>query len=152
VRLHDALNLNSRALNWSVYPLDRLSTGPLRLVCLSTGPLRLVRLSTRPPIHWTAYPLVRLDRSANAPDPTPPKAHIVTPTTQSVHSIEACYKTPVGHFHVEQQEAHKKVEVQHPRHVKPKTGPIEEASRPEITTDTNEGEAKRGVAGGIGDP
>jgi hypothetical protein len=39
-----------------------------------------------------------------------------TPTTQSVHSIKACYKTPVGHFHI-QHEALRKVEVQHPRHV-----------------------------------
>jgi dipeptidase len=42
-----------------------------------------------------------------------------TPTTQSVHSIEACYKTPVGHFHVE-HEAHRKVEVQHPRYANPR--------------------------------
>jgi hypothetical protein len=42
-----------------------------------------------------------------------------TPTTQSVHSIEACYKTPIGHFHVE-HEALRKVEAQHPRHVNPR--------------------------------
>jgi hypothetical protein len=65
--------------------------------------------------------------SAKAPDSTPPNAHMGTPTTQSVHSIEA----PVGHFHVE-HEALRKVEVQHPRHVcKPKTCRKEEASRPE---------------------
>jgi hypothetical protein len=52
--------------------------------------------------------------------PTPPNAHMGTSTTQSVHSsIEACYKTPVGHFHVE-HEAHGKVEVQHPRYVNPR--------------------------------
>ena len=54
--------------------------------------------------------------SAKAPDPTPPNAHMGTPTTQSIHSIEACYKTPVGHFHLE-HEAHRKVEVQYPRYV-----------------------------------
>jgi hypothetical protein len=47
--------------------------------------------------------------STKAPDPTTPNAHMGTPTTQSVHSIEACYKTPVGHFHVE-HEALRKVE------------------------------------------
>jgi hypothetical protein len=57
--------------------------------------------------------------SANAPDLTPPNAHMGTPTTQSVHSIEACYNTPVGHFHVE-HEALRKVEVQHPRPVNPR--------------------------------
>jgi hypothetical protein len=57
--------------------------------------------------------------SAKAPDPTPPNAHMGTPTTQSVHLIEACYKTPVGHFHVE-YEALRKVEVQHPWHVHPR--------------------------------
>jgi hypothetical protein len=36
--------------------------------------------------------------SENVPDPTPTNAHMGTPTTQSVHSIEACYKAPVGHF------------------------------------------------------
>jgi hypothetical protein len=40
-------------------------------------------------------------------------------TTQSVRSIEACHETPVGHFHVE-HEAHRKVEVQHPRYVNPR--------------------------------
>jgi hypothetical protein len=34
--------------------------------------------------------------SANAPDPTPTNAHMGTPTTQSVHSIEVCYKHQWG--------------------------------------------------------
>jgi hypothetical protein len=41
--------------------------------------------------------------SEKAPDLTPSNAHMGTPTTQSVHSIEACYKPPVGHFHVEHE-------------------------------------------------
>jgi hypothetical protein len=58
--------------------------------------------------------------SAEAPDPTPPNAHMGIPTTHSVHSIVACYKTPVvGHFQVE-HEALRKVEVQHPRHANPR--------------------------------
>jgi hypothetical protein len=55
--------------------------------------------------------------SAKAPDPTPTNAHMGTPTTQSVHSIEECYKTPVGYFHYVEDEAYRKVEVQYPRHV-----------------------------------
>jgi hypothetical protein len=58
--------------------------------------------------------------SVSARDPTPPNAHVGTATAQSVHSIvEACHKIPVGNFHVE-QEAHRKVEVQHPRYVNPR--------------------------------
>jgi hypothetical protein len=52
--------------------------------------------------HSDSYFSDYLD-SANVPDPTPTNAHMGTPTTQSVHSIEACYKTPVGHFHVEHE-------------------------------------------------
>jgi hypothetical protein len=58
--------------------------------------------------------------SARDPTPTPPNAHVGTATAQSVHSIEACYETPVGHFHVVGQEAHRKVEVQCPRYVNPR--------------------------------
>jgi hypothetical protein len=36
--------------------------------------------------------------SAEARDTTPRNAHIGTATTQIVHSIEACYIAPVGHF------------------------------------------------------
>jgi hypothetical protein len=62
----------------------------------------------------------RLDSvSARDPTPTPPYAHVGTATAQSVHSIEACYETPVGHFHIG-QEAHRKVEVQYPRYVNPR--------------------------------
>jgi hypothetical protein len=39
-----------------------------------------------------------------------------------------------------------------PEACEPKTCRKEETSRPEATTDTNEGEAKRGAAGGIVDP
>jgi hypothetical protein len=47
--------------------------------------------------------------------------HLVMPTwghplKKSVHSIEACYETPVGHFQVK-YEARRKVEVQHSKHV-----------------------------------
>jgi hypothetical protein len=57
--------------------------------------------------------------SAKAPYSTPPNTHMGTPTT-SVHSIEACYKTPVGHFFHVEHEALRKVEAQHPRHVNPR--------------------------------
>jgi hypothetical protein len=90
--------------------------------------------------------------SAKAADPTPPNAHMGTRTSQSVHSIEACYKTPVGNFHVE-YEVLRKVEVQHPRHVNPrrvgKKNPLDPRPR---QTPTKQGEAKRGATGGIKDP
>jgi hypothetical protein len=57
--------------------------------------------------------------SAKARYPTPPNAHMGTVATQSVHSIEACYKTPMGHFYVE-HDVHRKVEVQHPRNLNPR--------------------------------
>jgi hypothetical protein len=55
----------------------------------------------------------------SARDPTPPNAHRGTATAQSVQSIETCYNTPVGHFHVE-QEAHRKIKVQPRRYVNPR--------------------------------
>jgi hypothetical protein len=53
--------------------------------------------------------------SAKARDPTPPNSHIGTATTQIVHSVEACYIAPVGHFHKE-HEVPKRVEIQHRRY------------------------------------
>jgi hypothetical protein len=57
--------------------------------------------------------------SAKARDPTPPNSHIGTATTQIVHSVEACYIAPVGHFHKE-HEVPKRVEIQHRRYSNPR--------------------------------
>jgi hypothetical protein len=77
--------------------------------------------------------------NAKARYPTPPNAHIGTVTTQSVHSIEACYKTPVGHFYVE-HEVHRKTEVQHPRYLNLRRVGKKKLLDPR-PTDTNESEA-----------
>jgi hypothetical protein len=45
--------------------------------------------------------------------------HIGTDTKQMVHSIEACYVAPVGHFH-EEHEVPKRAEIQHRRYSNPR--------------------------------
>jgi predicted XRE-type DNA-binding protein len=75
--------------------------------------------------------------SAKAPDPTLTNAHMGTPTKQSVHSIEACYKTPVGHFQVK-YEARRKVEVQHPKHVNQRRVGKKKPSNPRTKSKRNE--------------
>jgi hypothetical protein len=89
--------------------------------------------------------------SVSAPDqhlPTPTRGHPLR--RMYTQEIEACYKTPVGHFHVQHKAL--KSGSSAPEACKPKTCRKEETSRPETTTDTNEGEAERGPAGGIKDP
>jgi hypothetical protein len=48
-----------------------------------------------------------------------PNAHMGTDAKQMVHSIEACYIAPVGHFH-EEHEGPRRAEIQHRRYSNPR--------------------------------